>query len=42
MDDVLKDAETISQVAYFVKHKDKIIAALSNKAKQTGKKEIIA
>jgi hypothetical protein len=41
MDDVLKDAETIAEVAYFVKNKAKIIAALSNKSKQTGKKEIL-
>lgn len=41
MDDILKDAESITDVAWFQRNKKGIIDALKNKGKQDGKKEII-
>ena len=39
--DALKDPETITEVAWFVKNKDVIINALQNRGKQTAKKELL-
>ena len=41
MDDVFKDDQSLSEVAWFVKNKDTIIKAISNKSLQQGKQAIL-
>lgn len=41
MDEILKDAQSITDIAWFQRNKKGIIAALQNKGKQTGKKEVL-
>jgi len=41
MNDVLKDPKSISEAAWFQRHKETIIKALQNKGRQAGKQEIL-